>query len=467
MNKRPRDGEDGEPSSSNKKVITQGRDDNMLSISASFSFFDLNHDGVIDRDELMAYFKSDKLVGHIIDKLDKNRDGVISYNEFYGELTKIKDGEATLQKYLEKFPLVTDAIQVTPAVSQSRDLQLQGRSVPLTWASHIKDETIDRVFEAGPFNEWIENINQIDNADISRPELLVDKVHIQHIDMFGKRVGFLKFEVAARKWNEKMKQVAFVPGIVFMRGGAVGILCILIEAETGKEYSLITLQPRIPAGFADFPEIPAGMLDGEPNKQKFAGKAAKEMNEETLLEIKDTELYDLTNLAYGDRYKGMYPSAGGCDEFLKLYLYRRYMSKSVLDLLMKAHAGDTDSEVIKLKLVPLDDLWREAPDAKALSALYLYHKFQEMKIEHPITPLNPAQEQDLTQLLQPKLEHNEKRREERVHEEKQKEVEFEQQHQHQHQPQHKDQHQDQDNTSHNNTVVNDFQQEATPLIDKK
>ena len=150
-------------------------------------------------------------------------------------------------------------------------------------------------------------------------------------------------------------------------------------------------------------------LDGEPNNQKFAGKAAKEMSEETMLEIKDNELFDLTHLAYSAKHKGMYPSAGGCDEvlshspslplsldtlplspspfllliykqFLRLFLYRRYMSQETLQLLRTAHAGDDASEVIKLKLVPLEDLWREAPDAKALSALYLYMKFQELKV---------------------------------------------------------------------------------------
>lgn len=60
-------------------------------------------------------------------------------------------------------------------------------------------------------------------------------------------------------------------------------------------------------------------LDGEPNNQKFAGKAAKEMSEETLLEIKESELYDLTALAYGSKYQGMYPSAGGCDEVTSLF----------------------------------------------------------------------------------------------------------------------------------------------------
>lgn len=46
-----------------------------------------------------------------------------------------------------------------------------------------------------------------------------------------------------------------------MRGGAVAILCILIEARPGgKEFALLTLQPRVPVGDSAFPEIPAGMV---------------------------------------------------------------------------------------------------------------------------------------------------------------------------------------------------------------
>jgi len=400
---RPRNVKDRAEGSSSTKRPNTGNDDNraLLSISASFKFHDLKDDGVIDREELRSYFKSDKTVAGIIERLDKNKDGVISYSEFYSEVSKIKDGEATLQRYLEKFPLTTEAVSAPPP---SRFLPLQGREVPFTWAPHIDEATIERALKYGPFVDWMHSINNIHNPDPVKPELVIDKVHVQYVDMFGPRVGFIKFEVAARKWNEKMNQIAFVPGIIFMRGGAVGILCILIEAETGNEYALITLQPRLPAGFSDFPEVPAGMLDGEPNKQKFAGKAAKEMNEETMLEIKESELFDLTHLAYGDKFKGMYPSAGGCDEFLKLFLYRRFMSREVLQLLRLAHAGDGASEVIKLKLVPLEDLWREAPDAKALSALYLYTKFQELKIEHPATPLNLEQEGQLAQLLRPKVD---------------------------------------------------------------
>jgi ADP-sugar diphosphatase len=382
--------------------IMEDKKESWLTISDAFNFYDLNSNGVIEREELQRYFKCDKVVDGIIERLDKNRDGVISYTEFYSEVSKIKDGEATLMRYLERFPLVTSSV-VPPSDKNVRKISLQNREVPLSWATNLEENMVEKIFRFGPFMDWIESINKIDNSDPSKPELVVDKIHIQHIDMFGPRIGFLKFEVAARKWNQKMNQVAFVPGIVFMRGGAVGILCILIEAETGDEYALITLQPRIPAGYSDFAEIPAGMLDGEPDNQKFAGKAAKEMNEETLLEIKESELYDLTNLAYGAKYKGMYPSAGGCDEFLKLFLYRRIMGHEAMEALRKVNAGDGASEIIKLKLVPLDDLWQEAPDAKALSALYLYERFKRMKIDHPPTPRDAEQEQLLKILLEPKI----------------------------------------------------------------
>ena len=51
---------------------------------------------------------------------------------------------------------------------------------------------------------------------------------------------------------------AIVPGIVFMRGGAVSILPILTCG--GDTYVLLCRQARVPAGFAAFPEIPAGAV---------------------------------------------------------------------------------------------------------------------------------------------------------------------------------------------------------------
>lgn len=95
--------------------------------------------------------------------------------------------------------------------------------------------------------------------------------------------------------------------ISFKRGGAVSMLLIL-KAKDQPDKVILTLQPRIPVPHFAFPELPAGMLDGSGN---FTGTAAKEIEEETGLVIKEEELVDMTELAYGDQWRGVYTSAGG------------------------------------------------------------------------------------------------------------------------------------------------------------
>jgi ADP-sugar diphosphatase len=106
---------------------------------------------------------------------------------------------------------------------------------------------------------------------------------------------------------------------------------IVLRASDDKEKGdrvLFTLQPRVPVPSAQLPELPAGMLDGSGS---FSGTAAQEIEEETGerfllfcvysmhvyllcipgLKIKEDELVDMTELAYGDKWRGVYPSAGG------------------------------------------------------------------------------------------------------------------------------------------------------------
>lgn len=142
----------------------------------------------------------------------------------------------------------------------------------------------------------------------------------------------------------------------------------------------MTVQPRIPAGSLAFAEIPAGMLD---DSGSFAGGAAKEIEEETGLKVKDDELLDMTALALSNDpqdesgeqlQKAIYPSAGGCDEFIPVFLYQKRIPRQQLKDWQGKLTGLRDhGEKITLKLVRLEDLWREgARDAKTLGAWSLY-----------------------------------------------------------------------------------------------
>jgi len=218
---------------------------------------------------------------------------------------------------------------------------------------------LETAVNATPFKEWLEKFNT--------KEMNLKSVHFQSIDMFGPKVGFLKFVAIVEKGDKKL------PGIVFMRGPAVAILTILVDDHSNKEFVVCTNQARVPVG--DYLlEIPAGMID---EKGNFKGQVALEMKEETGIEIKENNLKDLTEMAYGKRFGGIMPSPGGCDEYLKLFVYREKVSKEKIRELEGKLTGVVEQgEYIKLKVLPLEDLWKETCDVKALCSLYLYEKFK-------------------------------------------------------------------------------------------
>lgn len=168
-----------------------------------------------------------------------------------------------------------------------------------------------------------------------------------------------------------------------------------------EAYVLLTVQPRIPTGSLGFVELPAGMIDGDSN---FAGVAAKEIEEELGLVIKQTELTCLTDkvgeirrarnaakeaggssTTKPDAAKSenitfaMYPSAGGCDEYIKIFSHERRVPRSTLNEWEGKYGGLRDEgEMITLKVVPMSDLWLEgAMDSKALAAVALYSKVKQ------------------------------------------------------------------------------------------
>jgi hypothetical protein len=133
------------------------------------------------------------------------------------------------------------------------------------WLVDDPSQSLPACAAAPTFKAWLESVD---------PKFLIEGLHFQSVDMFGPNIGFLKFKAAC--FDRASHQ--FLPGIVFMRGGSVGILVVLVAEDTGEEFTVAVKQPRMPTGDFDSMEITAGMLDNDGN---FAGKAAEELAEET------------------------------------------------------------------------------------------------------------------------------------------------------------------------------------------
>jgi ADP-sugar diphosphatase len=205
-------------------------------------------------------------------------------------------------------------------------------------------------------------------------------ITIQAIDRFGpKRLGFVK--LTADVSNSAGESL---PGAVFLRGPSVGMMVVLqpddLPSDSQDEkHVLLTVQPRIAGGSLQFVELPAGMVDDG----TFKGSAASEIKEELGLDIPEDELVNLSELAIpegvaqgeGERNpRAVWPSAGGCDEYIPIFLHEKRVPREQLkEWTGKLTGLREEGEKITLKLVKLEDLWWEgARDAKALGAWALW-----------------------------------------------------------------------------------------------
>ncbi|KAI1365295.1 hypothetical protein F5Y08DRAFT_338854 [Xylaria arbuscula] len=278
----------------------------------------------------------------------------------------------------------------------------------------------EQLLSFSPFNAWLKTLSNSLALQHSNPKHPFHKgpyalrsITVQSYDLFGgKRVGFLKLQALVSNAAGET-----LPGAVFLRGPSVGMLVILVpedvssSATTGhhdgeeERYVILTIQPRVPAGSLAFAELPAGMVDdgdgdsdndtGSASGGKFAGTAAREIYEELGIEIPASELICLSDVAASSEKKAstgggqevegdeeeeeglpsaMYPSAGGCDEYIPIYMHERRVPRNTLKEWTGKLTGLRDhGEKITLKLIPMRDLWREGRrDAKALAALALW-----------------------------------------------------------------------------------------------
>ncbi|KAI1352657.1 hypothetical protein F5Y01DRAFT_303840 [Xylaria sp. FL0043] len=262
----------------------------------------------------------------------------------------------------------------------------------------------EQLVSFSPFNNWLKTLTNSLSLQHSNPKHPFHKdpyalrsITVQSYDLFGgKRVGFLKLQAeVTNSAGEKL------PGAIFLRGPSVAMLMMLIPDDVAyaqnagpydeERYVILTIQPRIPAGSLAFAELPAGMVDdgdtGDSGEGKFAGTAAREIYEELGIEIPASELTCLSDLAVSSHEaapggegeaeglpSATYPSAGGCDEYIPMYMHERRVPRDTLKEWTGKLTGLRDhGEKITLKLVPMRDLWREGRrDAKALAALALW-----------------------------------------------------------------------------------------------
>ncbi|KAL9679397.1 hypothetical protein QQ045_017256 [Rhodiola kirilowii] len=194
--------------------------------------------------------------------------------------------------------------------------------------------------------------------------MLLERVLIQDVDMFAKRIGFLKFKADVCD-KESGQQV---PGIVFARGAAVAVLVIL---ESGDEtFAVLTEQARVPVGKVIL-ELPAGMLDDD--KDNLLGTAVREVEEETGIHLSRAKMVDLTAFLEPSTGCRVFPSPGGCDEEMSLFLYRGIVDGRVISELQGREMGLREhGELINVHVVPYNKLWRVTSDAKVLMAVALY-----------------------------------------------------------------------------------------------
>ncbi|KOS16956.1 Nudix hydrolase 14 [Escovopsis weberi] len=261
----------------------------------------------------------------------------------------------------------------------------------------------DQLQSFKPFNTWVSTLTRsLSLQSHPRHPFHADpyelrSVTVQSFDRFcgGGRLGFVKMAAAVSNSAGET-----LPGAALLRGPSVAMLVMLIpedapsdlgrkrtEDEEEERYVVLTVQPRVPAGSLGFVELPAGMVD---DAGTFRGAAAKEMEEELGITIREDELTCLSELAAeavggaGTHPKGgaegedlaaaVFPSAGGCDEHVTIYSHERRIPRSQLGEWEGRLTGlRTHGEKITLKVVAMRDAWREgARDAKCLAAIALW-----------------------------------------------------------------------------------------------
>lgn len=282
------------------------------------------------------------------------------FNKMLNRLNLLRD----INKMVRYRSITTTHIteRLTSRIENSSDVTYTtDKQVKIT-SKTVDPKTLCLALESKPMKEWL---TRMDNLQ-QHKHLNLHSVNVQSVDMFGDKVGFIKFVA-----NVTDKDGDKCPGSVFMRGGSVAVLPIL--RTNFQTYVLLVQMMSVPTASYSLPSLPAGMID---DTGTFSGNMAREIEEETGMIINESELVDLTEKTHGDKFQGVYLSSGGTDEYVRLFYFERDVSEESVNMLKDKITGlAKENEKIKLTVVPFDKMCLYTSDAKALSAkaLYDYH----------------------------------------------------------------------------------------------
>lgn len=117
--------------------------------------------------------------------------------------------------------------------------EFRGHQIPVTYPTIDKDTAL-KAMKSEPFQTWCKRCS----VPQGEKQIEIHGVEIQCVDMFGKRVGFVKIKADCTLVDGKTLHKHRLPGICFLRGNAVAILVALHCRDDDKIYSLLVEQPR-------------------------------------------------------------------------------------------------------------------------------------------------------------------------------------------------------------------------------
>lgn len=187
---------------------------------------------------------------------------------------------------------------------------------------------------------------------------------IQPMNIMRRKNGELLFALLDTGINSPEGHT--LPNIIFVRGDACLVVTLVRNRATKEELFLMVRQRRTGNGSLSL-EFPAGMLDTEVTNP--IGVAARELHEETGIEVSETDLFPLCD-------KKLFSSAGASDEAIFYYgCIKEYDDPSFRALSGRLRDNPDENEHISVVLRSRAEAEKEATSLQVMLGFFLFERY--------------------------------------------------------------------------------------------